>query len=79
MEKDKCPICGCEMEHCQCLFSGSAHPDRWNARRVVLDHLYLLSPAQLKHVAWLEEQWQTDYSDKNLHEAYRVVLEEAVK
>lgn len=59
-----CPICSYTFDHCQCRFGGSAHPDRSKRRRVVLDHLYLLSPEQLAHVIKLQEYWQTDYGDE---------------
>ena len=41
-----CPICGYELKMCQCRFGGHGHPDRSKNRDVVLDHLYLLTPAQ---------------------------------
>lgn len=61
---DRCPICGYGPGHCQCLFGGSAHPDRSKRREVVLDHLYLLSDEQIKHVIELERHWQTSYGDE---------------
>lgn len=60
---DKCPICSYPLNQCQCLFGGSAHPDRNKEREVVLDHLYLLSEAQLRHVIKLEEYWCMSYTD----------------
>lgn len=60
---DKCPICSYPLDHCQCLFGGNAHPDRNKDREVVLDHLYLLSEEQLRHVIKLEEQWCMSYTD----------------
>lgn len=61
--KEKCPICGYELKHCQCRYGGSAHPDRNIERQVVLDHLYLFSKRQLKHIIELERYWQTSYGD----------------
>lgn len=61
---DKCPICKYSLDHCQCLFGGNAHPDRSKEREVVLDHLYLLSEAQLRHVIKLEEHWGMSYTDR---------------
>lgn len=61
---DKCPICSYPLDHCQCLFEGNAHPDRNKEREVVLDHLYLLSEAQLRHVIKLEEHWRMSYTDR---------------
>ena len=54
MFKDLCPICGYELNSCQCLFAGSAHPDRDKERDVVQDHLYLLSDEQLLHLIKLQ-------------------------
>ena len=45
-----CPICGYHLTQCQCRYGGSAHPDRSKKREVVLDHLYLLSEEQLRHI-----------------------------
>lgn len=62
-EEEYCPICNYKISQCQCVFGGSAHPDRSKRIDVVKDHLYLLSPTQLKHLIELEEFWRTSYSD----------------
>ena len=64
MTKDLCPICGYELNFCQCLFGGFAHPDRNKERNVVQDHLYLLSDKQLLHLLKLQRHWQTSYGDE---------------
>ena len=64
---EKCPICEYEISGCQCLYGGSAHPDRNDKRHVVLDHLYLLSPAQVQHVISLEKHWKISYADEILN------------
>lgn len=56
--KIKCPICDYELGMCQCLFAGDCHPDRTKIREVVLDHLYLLTDEQIKHVQYLERYWK---------------------
>lgn len=58
-----CPICEYEMQHCQCVFSGSAHPDRTRRLRIVKDHLELLSPKQVAHLIALEDYWNTSYGN----------------
>ena len=63
-EVKPCPICGYELNFCQCLFGGSAHPDRNKERNVVQDHLYLLSYKQLMHPLELQRHWQTSYGDE---------------
>lgn len=63
---DKCPICKYRIDQCQCCFGGGAHPDRSKRRKVVLDHLYLLSESQLAHVVELERWWSTSYTDQEL-------------
>ena len=60
----KCPICGYELNYCQCYFGGSAHPNRSKRRDVVQDHLYLLSEKQLAHLIKLQAYWQTSYGDE---------------
>lgn len=60
----KCPICSYRISMCQCLYSGSAHPDRSKRREVVLDHLYLLSKPQIKHIINLQKHCQISYGDK---------------
>lgn len=72
-----CPICEYEMQHCQCVFSGSAHPDRVRRQRIVKDHLELLSPKQVAHLIALEDYWNTSYGnpdDKAEFEKLRVFL-----
>lgn len=59
-----CPICKYNVSRCQCMFSGSCHPDRSKVRTVVTDHLYLLSPEQLEHVIDLQRRWQISYGDE---------------
>lgn len=70
-----CPICGYPINHCQCLFGGSTHPDRDIKRIVVLDHLYLLSEEQLQHVIKLEKHWCISYSDAEK----TIILEQQLK
>lgn len=62
----KCPICEYSLDNCQCRFAGSAHPDRDKRLRVVLDHLYLLSESQMRHVVQLERWWNISYTDPEL-------------
>lgn len=61
---DKCPICNCPLDMCQCKFSGSAHPDRSKRMEVVVDHLYLFSPEQINHVIALQKWWNISYGDR---------------
>ena len=58
-----CPICEYEMQNCQCIFGGEGHPDRSRRKRVVKDHLEMLSPKQIGHLIVLEEWWNTSYAD----------------
>lgn len=62
--KEKCPICDYDIEHCQCYFGGSAHPDRSKREAVVRDHLYLFSDKQVKHIIELERYWRISYLDE---------------
>ncbi|MFR1804085.1 MAG: hypothetical protein ACLSWS_18905 [Faecalispora jeddahensis] len=62
--KEKCPICDYDIEHCQCRFGGSAHPDRSKREKVVKDHLYLFSDKQVRHIIKLERYWRTSYLDE---------------
>ena len=71
---EKCPICEYAISGCQCLYSGSAHPDRNDKKRVVFDHLYLLSPMQLQHVISLEKHWQISYADADLNAILKKLL-----
>ena len=58
-----CPICKYSIAQCQCLYGGSAHPDRSKRREVVLDHLHLFSEEQIGHIIDLERYWQVSYGD----------------
>lgn len=62
--KEKCPICDYDIEHCQCRFGGSSHPDRSKREKVVKDHLYLFSDKQVRHIIKLERYWRTSYLDE---------------
>lgn len=62
-QQDVCPICGYVISDCQCRYGGSKFPDVCERRRVIFDHLYLLSSTQLNHVINLQRQWQTSYGD----------------
>lgn len=64
MKDEKCPICNYPFRECQCPFGGSAHPDRSKRARVVADHIYLLSDAQIDHLKKVQEWWQTSYDDE---------------
>ena len=68
--KELCPICEYPLHMCQCKYGGKSHPDRYKHRRVVLDHLYLLSDTQLKHIIALQEYWQTSYCDAEMQRIY---------
>lgn len=67
-EKEKnsfiCPICEYKISNCQCRFGGSAHPNRFKRRQVVLDHLYLFSSEQIQHIINLEKWWRISYGDE---------------
>jgi len=75
---EKCPICKYIFSKCQCRFSGSAHSNKTKARRVVTDHLYLLSACQLKHIIGLQRFWQTSYNDEEMSQLLKE-LEKDVK
>ena len=62
--KEKCPICDYDIEHCQCCFGGSAHPDRSKRAAVVRDHLYLFSDKQVMQIIELERYWRISYLDE---------------
>lgn len=76
-DDEYCPICRYKISQCQCVFSGSAHPDRSKRKDVVKDHLYLLSPTQLKHLIELEEFWRTSYSDDEKTAIYEDLKKQA--
>lgn len=64
MEDIKCPICGYKLKECQCLYSGSCHPDRSKKEEVVLHNLYLLSPEQIEHIIKLQKAQRNSYEDE---------------
>ena len=66
--KEKCPICDYDIEHCQCIFGGSAHPDRSKRTDVVINHLYLFSDKQVRHIIELERYWRQSYLDEEKEE-----------
>jgi hypothetical protein len=68
MSKTICPICGYKFGYCQCRYCGSCHPDRSKRRKVVQDHLYLLSNEQIEHLKKVQAFWRTSYADEELNE-----------
>nr|DAH22127.1 MAG TPA: zinc-ribbon domain protein [Caudoviricetes sp.] len=73
--KTRCPICNYELGMCQCLFAGNGHPNREKIREVVLDHLYLFTDEQIKHIQYLEKYWNTSYTDEEKEEIKRKLKE----
>lgn len=45
-------------------FLGGAHPDRERRKRIVKDHLEMLSPKQVAHLIALEDWWSTSYGNE---------------
>ena len=78
LKRDECPICGYKFADCQCKFGGKAHPDRSKRAKVVADHIYLLSDAQVEHLKKVQKWWQTSYDDEEM-EKIRIELESAGK
>lgn len=68
--KEKCPICEWNIQDCQCLFGGSAHPDRSRRKKIVKDHLHMLSQTQLNHVVYLESIWRISYGNEEDEKEY---------
>ncbi len=64
MDEVRCPICNYKLIDCQCLYSGSCHPDRSKREEVVLHHLYLLTPEQIDHLKTLQKTQRGSYEDK---------------
>ena len=64
MKEVRCPICEYRLKDCQCLYSGSCHPDRSKREEVVLHHLYLLTPEQIDHIKTLQKAQRSSYEDK---------------
>lgn len=60
---EKCPICGYNINECQCIYGNYGHPDRSMRRAVVMDHLYLFSSAQVQHLINLQRYWCISYAD----------------
>ena len=70
----KCPICDYEIKDCQCVFGGTAHPDRSKRKIVVFDHLYLFENEQIEHLIDLQKAWQISYGDDELEQEYEKLL-----
>ena len=74
---NNCPICGYRFQDCQCRFSGTAHSDRSKRARVVADHIYLLTDAQVVHLQKVQEWWQTSYGDEEMNQILNELKEES--
>lgn len=73
--KVKCPICDYYIEKCQCKYGGNAHPDRSKWREVVLDHLYLFSEEQIRHIAKIEKYQCISYTDPEMNKIFESLKE----
>lgn len=75
MKNIKCPICGYKLEDCQCLYSGSCHPDRSKREEVVLHNLYLLTPEQIEHIADIQKARSASYEDEEKNQILKGLKE----
>lgn len=66
LKADERPICEYKFADCQCRFGGKSHPNRWKRAKVVADHIYLLSDAQVDHLKKVQKWWQTSYDDEEM-------------
>lgn len=66
-----CPICEYELQQCQCIYGGPAHPDRGRRRDIVLHHLDMLSVKQIGHIVALEAYWRISYGDPEDEKEYQ--------
>ena len=73
--KVRCPICDYYIEECQCKYGGNAHPDRSKQREVVLDHLYLFSEEQIRHIAKIEKYQCISYTDPEMNKIFESLKE----
>ena len=73
-----CPICGYTIKTCQCLFSGTCHPDRDKERTVVTDHLYLLTDEQIQHLKYLQAHWQISYADEEMNKFLKELKKQSI-
>lgn len=71
----ECPICTYPITHCQCRYTGSAHPHRDMRRDVVLHNLHLLSRVQVEHIVRLQREMQIDYGDEVRQEVQRELFD----
>ena len=74
-----CPICQFSIDRCQCLVGGTGYHDRSKRIRVVLDHLYMFTDKQIKHIVDLEREWCSEYADKELNQILKQIENETGK
>lgn len=78
IDPDCCPICGYRFDICKCDLPGSSHPYRAKRQKVVLEHLYLLTPKQLQWIVQLQKKWSMDYKDPELHNFFEELKREVI-
>lgn len=75
-EPECCPICGYKFDICICDVPGSSHPYRAKRQKVVMEHLYLLTPEQLRWFIHLQKKWNIEYKDPELHKIHKALKKE---
>lgn len=62
--EERCPICDMPLRYCECANKSVLSEDEEAAFQVALEHLYLLSEAQRKHLIEIERVWEIGYTDR---------------
>lgn len=61
--EERCPICNMPLRYCECANKSELSEDEEAAFQVALEHLYLLSEEQIRHLIEIERVWEIGYTD----------------
>lgn len=61
--EERCPICNMPLRYCECANKSILSEEEQRCLQVALEHLYLLSTEQMRHLIEIERVWEIGYTD----------------
>lgn len=75
--EERCPICDMPLRYCECANKSILSEEEQRCLQVALEHLYLLSTEQIRHLIEIERVWEIGYTDNREKIVEQLRMEEA--